>query len=174
MTVLTLKYNIADLIDIYFGQGDHIYFFGPKTKRQSLFLVITLVAFPFFCFYSIREQNDWLLLIGTILFSLIIYDFIKVARPIIVWKKSVIRFLTEAEQVKKLEFHYDEISFIHIQDDYESKRDWSLVASATITDRLINIHAEKNFLLPRNALSKSEYDTLSEMIMAKVKNVTKD
>lgn len=174
LNIIHLKYNITDLIDIYFGEGDHIYFFGPKTKRQSLQLVIALTTYPFFCFYVLKNHSDWVFLAGTILFTLICYDYWKVARPIIIWKKSVIRFLKEADDVKLLEFHYNNDYFIHIQDEHESKKDWSIVEYATINDKSIVIRAEKNFLLPKSAMSISEYEALADLLMQKVKNVTRN
>ena len=86
----------------------------------------------------------------------------------------MIRFLKEADDVKVLEFHYNDDYFIHIQDEHESKKDWSIVEYATINDKSIVIRAEKNFLLPKSAMRVSEYNALADVIMHNVKNVTRN
>jgi hypothetical protein len=174
MNEIILKCNIEDLREIFFGSGNHRYFFGPETKRQSLLMVLAIILFPFFAIYAINLEEDYIFIFGSILFVLPIYDFWRVSKPIFQWKKSVEKFLINSQKIKDLRFKYNEEYFIHIQDKTEKKMNWTEVVHATINDRLIEIHTTENFLLPKKAMTAVEFENLSKIIMNKVKNVIKE
>ena len=131
-TEIDLKTDINDIRDIYFRGNKQKYFFGPETKRQSIYLVLAILIFPFFAVHALNSDNDWYFTLGCIFFSLLVYDFWKVASPIIKWKKSIIMFLDKAEKIKVLKLKYNDDFFMHIQDNQELKHEWGVIELAII------------------------------------------
>ncbi|MFY7942995.1 MAG: hypothetical protein ACOVNZ_00355 [Crocinitomicaceae bacterium] len=174
MTEIQLDVNIDDLRNIYFKENQQKYFFGPKTKKQSLYLILALIMYPFFVFYALNLKDNWLIVFGTIFFSLLIYDYWRVAKPIYSWKKSVERFLHESSKIKYLRFAYNDTYFIHSDDHKELKQNWELIEKATINDQLIWLYSDTDVLLPKKAMSSDEFQALSDLIFEKVKNVSKN
>jgi len=113
ITEIDLKTDLNDLREIYFRDNKQKYFFGPETKRQSIYLVLAIVIFPFFAVHALtlNSDNRWYFPLGCIFFSLLVYDFWKVASPIIKWKKSVLLFLEKAEKIKVLKLKYTDDLF---------------------------------------------------------------
>jgi hypothetical protein len=174
MTEIKLTKDIEDLRAIYYRDNNQKYFFGPNTKRQSIYLVIALIAFPFFAVYALNLKDSWLFILGTVFLSLLIYDFWKVAKPIIDWKKSVETFLKRAEKTKDVRLKYNEACFIHIQDNEELKQNWEVLEKAIINEKFIWLFSDINVLLPKNSMNEMEYHDLTELILKKVKNVEKN
>jgi hypothetical protein len=173
MTEIRLKKDIEDIRAIYYRDNNQKYFFGPNTKKQSVYMTIALVAFPFFAVYALNLKDSWLFILGSIFLSLLIYDYWRVAKPIIDWKKSVETFLKKAEKTKDLILKYNDEYFIHIQDDEELKQNWEILEKAIINERFIWLFSDTNVLLPKSSMNESEYKALSELISNKVKNVEK-
>ena len=172
-TEIDLKIDITDLRDIYFRDNKQKYFFGPETRRQSIYLVLTVIIFPFFVAHSLKSDNDLYFVGGCIFFSLLVYDYCKVAGPIIKWKKSILKFLEKAEKIQVLKLKYNDEFFIHIQDNDELKHEWGVVERAIINDRFIWLFSNTYVLLPRSSMSQNEFEELSGTVMRKVKNVEK-
>jgi hypothetical protein len=174
MTEIILSKDTAILRAIYYRDRQDKYFFGPATKKQSIYLTITLLAFPFFTLKALSLEDSTLLVMGSIFFSLICYDFWRAAKPIISWRRSVEAFLKKAETIKDLRFMYNDIFFIHIQDQEELKQHWEVVDKAIINDQFIWLYSDSNVLLPKGSMTDVEYQDLKNMVMDKVKNVEKE
>lgn len=173
MTEIKLNVDIEDLRAIYYRDNNQKYFFGPNTKRQSIYLIIAVIAFPFFTVYALNLDDSWLFIFGSVFLSLLVYDFWKVAKPIIDWKKSVEIFLKKAAKTKDLRLKYNEDYFIHIQDSKELKQNWEVIEKAIITKKFIWLFSDANVLLPKSTMNEKEYRDLAEIITEKVKNVEK-
>lgn len=173
MTEIRLNKNIEDLRAIYYRDNSHKYFFGPNTKKQSIYLTIAVIAFPFFAVYALNLKDSWLFILGTVFLSLLVYDYWKVTKPIIDWKKSVETFLKRAEKTKDLRLKYNEDFFIHIQDNEELKQNWEVIEKAIINERFIWLFSDTNVLLLKSSMNHMEYRDLTELISKKVKNVEK-
>jgi hypothetical protein len=173
MTEIRLNIDIEDLREIYYRDNNQKYFFGPKTKKRSAYLTVAIITFPFLAFYALNLKDSWLFILGSVFLSLLIYDFWRVAKPIIDWKKSVETFLKKAEKIEDLRFKYNEKYFIHIQDNEELKQNWDVLVKAIINKKFIWLFSDTNVLLPKRSMNESEYQTLSELITRKVKNVEK-
>lgn len=174
MTEIRLIKDIEDLRAIYYRDNNQKYFFGPTTKKQSVYLIFAIIAFPFFAVYALNLKDDWLFILGSVFFSLLIYDYWRVAKPIIDWKKSVETFLKKADKIEDLRFKYNEEYFIHIQDNEELKQNWDILEKAIINKEFIWLFSDTNVLLPKSSMKESEYYALSELIVGKVKNVEKN
>lgn len=170
MTEIKLNKDIEDLRAIYYRDNNQKYFFGPNTKKQSIYLTIAIIAFPFFAVYALNLNDSWFFILGSVFLSLLIYDYWKVAKPIIEWKKSVESFLKKAEKTKDLRLKYNEDFFVHIQDNEQLKQNWEVVDKAIINNRFIWLFSDTNILLPKNSMSESEYNTLKDVISSNVKN----
>jgi hypothetical protein len=173
-TDITLKPDLNDIREIYFRANNHKYFFGPETKRQSIYLVLVLIGFPFFAVFALNQRENWYFVLGCIFFSLNVYDFWKVAKPIITWKKSVLKFLKEAADTKVLELKYNDVFFIHIQDQNELKQEWVVIDRAILNSRFIWLFSNTSILLPKSSMREEEFIRLSNVVMEKVKNVEKE
>lgn len=174
MTEITLKIDLEELRDIYWGNGYQRYFFGPATKKESAWLVFSILVYPFFAWYSIRLEDYIWFVFGTVFFVLLVYRFVDVARPIIAWKKSVIDFLNRSEQIKVLKLLYTDEYIIHREDEKDVKMNWSAITHASINDRYISFEQERNyFLIPRKSLTAAEFAALSEMLLKNVPIVEK-
>jgi hypothetical protein len=173
MTEIKLKVDVSELRSFYFENNEHRYFFGPNTKKQSTYLLLSLVVYPFYTIHTLNTKDQAFFMFGTILLSLIVNDYLKVALPIIKWKKSVETFLKEAEKIKDLRFIYSDDYVIHISDNQEIKQNWEIIEKAVINDRFIWLFSDNNILLPKNAMKEEEYQALIELIKIKVKNVEK-
>lgn len=174
MTEIILSKDTAILKTIYFRDRQHKIFFGPATKKQSIYLTITTLAFPFFVMKALSFEDSTLLVMGSIFYSLICFDFWRVAKPIIQWKRSVETFLKKAESIKDLRFVYNDTFFIHIQDQEELKQRWEVIDKAVMNDQFIWLYSDFNVLLPKGSMTNEEYQILKEMVMEKVKNVVKE
>lgn len=174
MTEIRLNIDVNELRTIYFRDNNQKYFFGPNTKKQSVYLTIAIFAFPFFTVYALNLKDSWLFILGSVFLSLIIYDYWRVAKPIINWKKSVETFLSKAEKIKDLRFNYNQECFIHIQDNEELKQNWDVLEKVVVNEKFIWLFSDTNVLLPKSSMGDNEYQTLIELIMKKVKNVAKN
>lgn len=173
-TEIILKVDMEDLRDIYFGKREHVYFFGPKTKTESIGLVCALVIFPVIVLYAIATESAGLgLVFSAIVFFTAVATFWSAAGPIIKWKKSVTTFLESASQVKSLKVIYNDEYILHIQDESETKQNWSIIERATTTDRFIELHANTYIFLPKSSMTPQEYQGLSDKVMEKVQEVQK-
>ena len=172
-TEITLKVDIHDLKDIYFGNREHVYFFGPKTKTESLGLVCALVLCPIILLHGITTKLGFSYAFSIIGFFSAIIAFWSAARPIIQWKKSVNTFLESAKLTQRLKVIYNDEFIHHIQDETETKLNWSVIERATITDRFIELHASTTIFLPKSSMTLNEYRILSDKIMEKVQEVQK-
>lgn len=173
MTEIKLNKDIEELRLIYYKDNNQKYFFGPNTRKQSIYLIIALITFPFFALYAWNLKDSWLLLLGLVLLLLVINDYWKVARPVIEWKKSVDAFLKKAENIKDLRLIYNEDYLIHVQDNEELKQNWEVIEKAIINDNCIWLFSDSNILIPKSAMKEIEYKALSEFILNKVRNVEK-
>lgn len=174
-TEIILKVDIEDLRDIYFGKREHVYFFGPKTKTESIGLVCALVIFPLIVVYAIATESAGLgFVFSAIVFFTAVGTFWSAAGPIIQWKKSVTTFLESASQVKSLKVIYNDEYILHIQDERETKLNWEAVKYAIINQRSISICSDiTNILLPKSSMTPQEYQLLSDKVMEKVQEVQK-
>jgi hypothetical protein len=150
---INLKIDKDDLRGIYFEGNRQKYFFGPETKKQSIYLVFAIVVFPFFAVNALKMGNGWYFILGCAFFFFLAHDYWKTAMPIYKWKKSILEFIEEAERLEVLRFNYNEDYFIHTQNSDVSKKEWSMIEQATINERYIWL--------------------FSKMIIDKVKNVDK-
>ena len=173
MTEIRLNKDIEDLKAIYYSDNNHKYFFGPNTKKQSFYLTIAIITFPFFAIYVLNNKESWFFIIGSVFLSLLIYDYWKVAKPIIDWKNSVETFLKKVEKTKDIRLKYNEEFFIHIQDNEELKQNWEVLQKAIITEKYIWLFSDTNLLLPKSSMNEIEYRNLTELVSKKVKNVEK-
>lgn len=173
MTEIKLKFDLVDLRDIYFGERHQIYFFGPRTKRQSVFFVIALIGFPFLSWYSLQSKDNVLFFFAAVILAFLSYDFWRVSQPIIKWKKSVEFFLKKTATVKEAKIIYTDEYISYSQDGDETKLNWGIVSQATINDRSIVLSGSSNLIFPRSAMSQPEFNTLSKAVMTYVANVKK-
>lgn len=172
MTEISVKIDMDDLREIYWGEGYQRYFFGPTTKRQSLFLVIAGIIYPFFAWQTIRLEDDTLFVLGSAAMGFFIYGFLKVAQPVIKWKKSVTTFLANTGKIKTLKILYTDEYIIHKQDDTEIKMNWSTITRALITDRFISFEKSPDtFLVPKKSITEAEFQSLATILMEKVQHV---
>ena len=105
--------------------------------------------------------------------SLLVYDFWRVVKPILVWKKSVETFLKKAEKITDLRLKYNDEFFVYVEDREELKQNWSVLEKAIIDEDFIWLFSDTNVLLPKSSMNESEFHALKELISNKVKNVQK-
>ena len=173
MTEIRLKIEVNDIQEIYFRNDKRKYFFGPTTRRQSFYLLFAILIFPFFVMKTIGMEDDLYFIAGGMLFFWVIYDFWRVASPIIKWKKSVYTFLEKVKKTKVAMLSYNDIFFVHVQDSEQTKQNWTVIDRAVIMEDYIWLFSNTNFLLPAKSMTKTEFDNLSITVMNKVKNVEK-
>lgn len=173
-TEIILKVNPYDLKDIYFGQRDHVIFFGPNTKAVSLGLVSALILCPLFTAYALSIHEGGLVFLAAMLFFAAIVTFWSVAKPIITWKRTVSAFLEHANSIQVLKVIFNDEFIHHIQDETETKLNWSAVERATITSRFIELHASTHIFLPKSAMTPQQYQVLCDQVMNKVQEVQKN
>lgn len=171
---ITLKLDIKDIKSIYFEGNKQKYFFGPETKRQSLFLVMFILIYPVFAYYALKSTDSSYFIWGSILLSFLVYHFLDVAKPIYKWKKSILKFLKKLEKIEVVKFKYNNDFFIHQEDKNELKQYWNIIDRAIINERYIWIFSNTNILLPKSSMSDKEYFELSEVVLKNVKNVEKN
>lgn len=170
---IKLKIDHADLRDLYFGNRDLILFFGSSTKSESFWLLLTLILFPFHVCYFMSTKQGGFLICGCVWLIVIISNFWKVAKPIIIRKKIVNTFLNiTVPKIKDLKFIYSDEFILHIQDEIITKLDWNSITHVYISERFIDIHAPTDILLPRSSMTQEEYTLLSNKIVEKVQSVT--
>lgn len=174
MTEIKLDISVQELRSIYYRNGSQKYFFGPQTKRESTYLVIALIAFPFYVLKTIDMEDECFFILGSIIFCLFVYDWWRVAKPIIDWKKSVEIFLKNAGAISNLTFKYNELFFTHIQDNQELKQNWEIIERAVVNEQYIWLFSNTNVLLPKNSMSDEEFTALTHVVVEKVKNVEKE
>jgi hypothetical protein len=175
MTEIKLIIDVEEVRSIYLDNGHQKMFFGRHTKRQSLYMTISLVLYPFFAYWAINLDDSWMFTLGTIFVSLMIYDFVRVVKPIYVWKKGVDKYLVECTSIKDLRIKYDDNSFWHIQDNDVVKADWAIIESAVVNNKLVLLSTSKsNYLFPKKSMNQSEFDGLSQIVMEKVQHVQKN
>jgi hypothetical protein len=58
MKEINLNIDLNELRSIYYESDSQIHFFGPNTKKQSLYLVISVFVYPFFAWYSINKKKS--------------------------------------------------------------------------------------------------------------------
>lgn len=173
MTEIILKIDVEELRSIYFRDNRQRYFFGPETKRQTFFFLLAILTFPFFVYEYLPSSDNGLFIVGTMFFAYLIHNYWSVAAPIYKWKKGIEEYFESVKKIGTLEFQYNDCYFTHIQDNVEFKQEWTIIDRATINDQYIWLYSNTNFLLPKNSMTKNEYDELSKMVMKKVKNVEK-
>lgn len=174
MQEIQVKIDIDELRSIYFENNEHKYFFGPRTKKESFYFVFAILVYPFFAWYYLKHQEEFIFILGTIFFSLFIFDFIKIAKPIIKWRKSVEEFLVKVKKIQVLHIKYNQNGFIHMQDLRISKVNWSDVSSAYINERFIKIKTtQTTFLYPKKCMHPDQFNSLCQVILDNVKNVEK-
>lgn len=169
-TVIHMKYNEEDLKSIYFQAGEHRIFFGPRTKKQSIYLLIVLLGYPFVLYKAIQDADYFLLISVNLLFILLIFNFRKVARPIVQWRNSVNQFLDKSSKIKDLRLEYDQTGFTHVQDEEIWELTWKQVNKAELTDRYICLYAEENVMLPKSSMTPDQYTQLAKTVVKQVKN----
>lgn len=135
--------------------------------------MLFILIYPLFTYYTLGLNDNRYFIFGSILLSLLIYDFIRAAKPIIKWRKSIQKFLTKLEKTEVVTFSYNDQYFIHVQDSDSIKQEWSVVESALISERYIWLFSNINILLPKSAMTEAEYLGLSKMVLEKVKSVKK-
>lgn len=173
MIEIKLKNNSADLRAIYYRDNHQLIFFGPNTKKQSIYLTLAIIVYPFFAFYALNSNDSWFFIIGSMSLSLLVYDFWRVVKPILVWKKSVEAFLKKAEKITDLRLKYNDEFFVYVEDREELKQNWSVLEKAIIDEDFIWLFSDTNVLLPKSSMNESEFHALKELISHKVKNVQK-
>lgn len=171
---IRMKIDIDSLREIYFSDKHHQVFFGPSTFKQSILLSIGIIVSPFYFGYALSLGDGILVFFGIIALSLLFFEFWKVARPIVEWKKLVRLYLERAEKVRSLTVYYTDTYILHIQDNEELKKNWDIIDKAVITDKYIWLYSDNNILLPKAAMRDSEFDALVGTILKKVKNVEKN
>ncbi len=81
---IILRTDSEDLRDLYFGNRDHIYFFGPKTQGVSWSLTICLILFPILTWYSFHsKENQVIFVFASVALLIAIGVFWEAVGPII-------------------------------------------------------------------------------------------
>lgn len=174
MTEIQLKIDVETLRKLYFKHNYQRYFFGPNTKRQSIYLVIALLAYPPFATYCLNNGKDLYFILGGLFFALICYDFSRKARPIIAWKKAVLAFLDKTSKLQSLRIRFDEKEFQHFQDDEVLTMTWNSIQSSDIFSDYLWIFGETSILLPKSSMTEEEFEGLKKMIKKTVKSVNEN
>jgi hypothetical protein len=167
-TEIALTFSRKTLEDIFYEKGDQKLFFGASSKRQSLHLLIGIIAFPFFLQQAIAYESNVLMGIGIVLFGLVCYNFSRVARRIVEWRRSVRIFLDETEKISKHTLIYDNERIQLIQDEEITDIAWPDVKNAVITNRYIRLHAATDMMIPRGAMSDAQFDAFKATVEEKV------
>lgn len=173
MTEIKLTVNVDDLRDIYFGERHQVYFFGPRTKRQSILLVVALVVFPFLSWYALTAKDNILFFLAAGILAFASYDFWRVSQPIIRWKKSVEAFLKKTAMIKEAKIAYDNETITYTQGEDETKLSWSGIREATLTERSVILTGTDNLIFPKSSMSPKEFNDLAKIVAARVPNVIK-
>ena len=171
MTEIKLKVEAADLRAIYFGERHQVYFFGPRTKRHSFFLVVALLGFPFLSWYALTSKDNVLFFVAAGILAFTSYDFWRVSQPIIRWKRSVEAFLKKTAEIKDATITYDNESITYTLGEDETRLSWSSIREATIESRCIVLTGQDNLIFPKNAMQAKDFNELSKTVMGKVANV---
>ena len=168
MTSIKLNIDAEDLRQIYFGERHQIYFFGPRTKRQSVLLVAALIAFPFLSWYALTSKNNILFFVAAGILFFASYDFWRVSQPIIRWKKSVEAYLKKTAQIKEARIVYTNESITYTQGEDETELNWGSIREATVNEKSIVLSGSSNLIFPKSAMSPKEFNDLWKTIAAKV------
>jgi hypothetical protein len=173
MTEIILKINIDALRDVYFKGKEPNVFFGPQTKKKALYLLVSLLTYPFFAFYTIGK-DETLFVLGSVAFSLPLFGYYQAVKPIWTWKKSVDNFILESEKIKDLKFTYDENMLIHTSDNQLIKKTWDTIDKAIINADCIWLFSDVDIVLPKGAMNENEFNALAMIVTDQVKNVYKN
>jgi hypothetical protein len=167
-TEINLSFNRKEIEQIFFENGDQKLLFGGTSKRQSVYLLIGLIAFPFFMQQASVYKSNVIMGIGIVLFGLVCYNYMRVAKRIIDWRRSVRLFLDENEKIQQHTLRYDGEGFELIQDDETFAYKWPEVKNAVITDRYIRLHAPTDALIPRSAMGNEQFEAFKAVVSEKV------
>ena len=173
MTEIILKLDIDVLREVYFKGKEPNVFFGPQTKKQALYLLVSLLTYPFFAFYAIGKDQS-LFVLGSIAFTLPVFGYYQAVKPMWTWKKSVDNFILESGKIKDLKFTYDDKILIHTSDNQIIKKTWDTIEKAVINTDCIWLFSDSDILLPKKAMTENEFNALTLVVLDQVKNVYKN
>jgi hypothetical protein len=159
-TEIKLNIDLKIVKALFYEQGYHRLFYGLYNKKQSIILLIGLILFPFYLYYSLEYDIRWLLVVGIFIYYKIIDEFWLATKSVYRWRKSAFKFLKAAKKVKEIIIKYDDIHFIHIQDGNEIKLEWLEIKKANVNENSIQLFFTGNILYTtkiheRGRISKS-------------------
>ena len=85
-------------------------------------------------------------------------------------EKSVIKYLNVISKFKLHKIIITDKAFTIVQDDIETIANWTEFKSVIINNDFINILGNENYLIPKKAMSTSEFELLRTVVSDKLKN----
>ena len=172
LKTIILKKDIEELRRIYFDQQDHRLFFGKETRKESWLLLQSILTYPVFFYFTIDLNESLIFVAGTVIYLIPVFKFIDAARPILQWRRSLNNFLKRVENTDVVSIRFDEQSFIHQEDEEQTRVHWDAFDQAEIHGSHIWLQsAETNFILPKKCMSVEEFSALRQAVNSKVKKV---
>lgn len=169
--VIRLNVNRKDFEEIYFSGNQGSLFFSQSTKGKTVTtIVIGLILLILFFFkddlskekFGILYFVSFLFLLCTVYLSLSIN---KVSR----WKKEVNRYLKSLEDSKIYEIRFnDEIFNVNLNHQEELSK-WEDFKVYDIHDSFIALEGKYNYMFPKKAMSKSDYEILKQALKKNIK-----
>lgn len=172
MKTILLKKDIEELRRIYFDQHDGRLFFGKETRKESWLLLQSLLTYPVFFYFTIDHEESLIFIAGTVIYLIPVFKFIDAAKPILKWRRSENDFLERTENTEMVSIRFDEQSFIHQEDEEQTRVHWSAFDHAEIHGSHIWLQSsDTNFILPKKCMSDEDYASLRQAVNTHVKKV---
>ena len=174
MTEINITIRRSDLEEIYRVKDEYKIWFGNRTKRQSWYLTVAFLLYPYYFYRSIGQNDKTVIVMLTLLMGVIVYEFIRVVRPLVAGRKKIEKFISFAVNLKVIKVFYSRDVFRHVQDDQELVYEWGDIKAAQIFDKGITLSTETmGIILPKKGMLSEEFEGLAEMIEQQVEQIEK-
>lgn len=169
---IEMKCAPEKLRELYFKNGEHIWFFGPRTRRESIGIVLLpIIMGASILSYTLYGRDD-LLFIGSVICAMIAYSFSRAYFRIRRWTKDVLTFVENCVNDEWF-FSYDDHCFTQSINGVVMKREWSEVQSVEMQEgEFMSLKLENShFFLPFCCMSTKQFSDLIELVREKVKKI---
>lgn len=172
MHVIELNCDPEKLRTMYFQSGEDKWFFGPKTRKESIAILIMPLVLLLSIYLSRSQKREDLLFVGCMICVMLTYSFFRSFFRIRKWKRAVLKFIGESAN-SDIRFSYNDEGYTHTMNEHFLKREWKEVVASQIVDgEYITLsHEDAQTVVPACCIQPEEFTLLAETIREKVGNV---
>jgi len=128
--------------------------------------IVTLIVF---LIYGIIKSEYTMFIIWSIIFVVILGNYIHTFKKLVEWKKSIQVYLDREEKYSKNKLILSDEYFSLIQDEKETIEHWSNFKKVQIEENYISLDGKENYLIPKKSMSAENYKLLKDFISEKLK-----